>query len=149
MPISELVLFRIVPVTWSRWDCWCHCFRSCLCLCPLWFFIWLFLCPLPLIFSVFMSYPWHTALYHESDLCISRNETVRPHSQFLHSCICERFTYSQDRSAYLTAAKKADRSWEYINFSQIHQCGNWETEHYKADLEITRLRNAQVISGNT
>jgi hypothetical protein len=67
---------------------------------------------------------------------------VRPHSQFLHSCICERFTYSQDRSAYLTAAKKADRSWEYINCSQIHQCGNWETEHYKADLEITRLRRS-------
>ncbi len=28
-----------------------------------------------------------------------------PHSQFLHSCICERFKYSQDRSAYLAAAK--------------------------------------------
>ncbi len=22
-----------------------------------------------------------------------------------------------------------DRSWEYINCSQIHECGNWETEH--------------------
>ena len=28
-----------------------------------------------------------------SDLCISRNETARPRSQFLHSCICERFMY--------------------------------------------------------
>ncbi len=34
-------------------------------------------------------------------------------SLFLHSCICERFIYSQ-------------------NQSQIHECGNWETEHYKS-----------------
>jgi len=44
-------------------------------------------------------------LYRISYLCIPRNETVRPHSQFLHSCICERFIYSQDRSAYSAAAK--------------------------------------------
>ncbi len=29
-----------------------------------------------------------------SDLCIPRNETARPRSQFLDSCICERFIYS-------------------------------------------------------
>jgi hypothetical protein len=23
----------------------------------------------------------------------------------------------------------ADPSWEYINRSQIHECGHWETEH--------------------
>ncbi len=32
----------------------------------------------------------------------------------------------------------ADWSWEYINSSQIHECGNWETEHYNSVLEITR-----------
>ncbi len=37
---------------------------------------------------------------------------------------------SQDRSAYLAAAKQANRSWEYINCSQIHKCGNWEIEKY-------------------
>ncbi len=31
---------------------------------------------------------------NKSDLCITKNETARPHSQFLHSCICERFMYS-------------------------------------------------------
>ncbi len=31
------------------------------------------------------------ALYQKSDLCIPRNETARPCSGFLHSCICERF----------------------------------------------------------
>ncbi len=39
----------------------------------------------------------------------------------------------------------ADQSWEYINRSQIHECENWETEHYNSVLEITRLRS--FISG--
>ncbi len=46
----------------------------------------------------------------------------------LHSCTCERFIYSQDRS-------------------QIHECGNWETKHYYSVLEITRP--CSFISGNT
>jgi hypothetical protein len=29
-------------------------------------------------------------------------------------------------STYFAAAKYADRSWEYIDRSQIHECGNWE-----------------------
>jgi hypothetical protein len=41
-------------------------------------------------------------------------------SQFLHSYICERFIYFQDRSAYSAAGKYVDRSWEYINRSQTH-----------------------------
>jgi hypothetical protein len=28
-------------------------------------------------------------------------------SQFPHTCICERFNYSQDRSAYIAATKQA------------------------------------------
>ncbi len=75
-----------------------------------------------------------TTLYRKSDLCIPRNETARPRFQFLHSCVCEQFIYSQVQSAYLAAAKQADRSWEYI-----HECGNWEIEHYNSVLEITRL----------
>ncbi len=30
----------------------------------------------------------------------------------------------------------ADRSCEYMNRSQIHECGNWETEHYNSVLKI-------------
>jgi hypothetical protein len=67
------------------------------------------------------------ALQGRSDLCIIRNETARPRSQFSYSRICERFIYSQDRSTYFAAAKKADLSWEYINRSQIHECRDWET----------------------
>ncbi len=40
-----------------------------------------------------------TVLYRKSNLCITRNETVQPRSQFLHLCVCERFIYSKDRSA--------------------------------------------------
>jgi hypothetical protein len=54
---------------------------------------------LPKIFKKYYRQDWHTT--H----CIPRNETVQPCSQVLHSCICELFIYSQDRSAYLDAAK--------------------------------------------
>ncbi len=40
--------------------------------------------------------------------------------------ICEKFIYFQDRSVYSTAGKYVDRSWEYINRSQPHECGNWD-----------------------
>ncbi len=40
------------------------------------------------------------------DLCIPKNETELPRSQFLHSCTCEWFIYFRDRrSDYLAAAK--------------------------------------------
>ncbi len=51
----------------------------------------------------------------KSDLWFPRNESAQPCSQILHSCIFERFIYSQDRSAYLAATIQADRLWEYIN----------------------------------
>jgi hypothetical protein len=38
-------------------------------------------------------------LYRKFERNIPRNGTARPCSQFLHSCICERFIYSHDRSA--------------------------------------------------
>jgi hypothetical protein len=34
--------------------------------------------------------------------------------------------YSHNRSAYSAAGKYVDRSWEYINCSQTHECGNWD-----------------------
>ncbi len=47
-----------------------------------------------------------------------------PQSQFPLSCVCERFMYSHDRSAYSAAGKYVNRSWEYSNRSQTHECGN-------------------------
>jgi hypothetical protein len=60
-------------------------------------------------------------------LSIPRNETVISKTelqcsvfQFLHSYICEKFIYFQDRSAYSAAGKYVDQSWEYTNRSQTH-----------------------------
>ncbi len=36
----------------------------------------------------------------------------------------EIYIYFQERSVYFAAAKYVDRSWEYINLSQTHECGN-------------------------
>jgi hypothetical protein len=58
-------------------------------------------------------------------------------SIFPHSCVCERFTYSQDWPTYCPAAEYADQTWKYINLSQKYECRNWETEHYNSVLEIT------------
>ncbi len=52
---------------------------------------------------------------------------ARPHSQFTHSCVCERFIYSQVRSAYSAAGKYEDRSREYTNRSQTHECGECDS----------------------
>ncbi len=56
---------------------------------------------------------------------IHRKGIARPQSQFPYSCVCERFIYSHDRSAYSAAGKYVDRSWVYINRSQTHECRNW------------------------
>ncbi len=63
------------------------------------------------------------AVYRKFETIIPRNETSRLQSQFLHSCFCDRFIYSHDRSAYSAAG---DRSWEYINRSQKYECGSWD-----------------------
>jgi hypothetical protein len=60
----------------------------------------------------------HT-LYRKFLTYIPRNETAQPRSQCLHT----------------------------KSHTQIHECLNWETEHYHSVLEITRLRS--FISGNT
>ncbi len=46
-----------------------------------------------------------STLYRKSDLCFPINETARPRSQFLHSCICEEFINFQVRYAFLAASK--------------------------------------------
>jgi hypothetical protein len=55
---------------------------------------------------------------------IPRKGTARPPSQFSHSCVCEGFIYSQDRSAYSAAGKYVDRSWKCLTCLQTHECEN-------------------------
>jgi hypothetical protein len=64
--------------------------------------------------------------YWKFETNIPRKGTVRPQSQFLHSCFCERFIYSHHRSVYSAAGKYVDRSWEYINRSRTHECVTWD-----------------------
>jgi hypothetical protein len=78
-----------------------------------------------------------TALQGKSHLCFPFLGIARPQSQFPHSCVCERFIYSQDQSTYFPAAELADQSWKYINLSQMYECRNRETEHYNSVLEMT------------
>ncbi len=76
-----------------------------------------------------------SALYRKYVLCILKNETARPHSKFLLSRICERFIYSQGQSA--SQIGRPILGIYSMNCSQIHEWGNWETEHYNSGLEIT------------
>ncbi len=70
-----------------------------------------------------------------------------PISTFIHSCICER-TYSQDRSAYLASAKQADRSWEYLNRSQIHETGRRSIIILFGNNEAVQFRFWEYINWN-
>ncbi len=53
----------------------------------------------------------HTAKtqYRKFETNIPRKGIARAQSQFPHSCVCERFIYSHDRSAYSAAGKYVDR----------------------------------------
>jgi len=57
---------------------------------------------------------------------IPRKGTARIQSQFLHPCFCDRLIFSSYRSAYSAAEKYVCQTWEYINRSQKHECGNWD-----------------------
>ncbi len=47
-----------------------------------------------------------------------------------HSCVCERFMYSQDRSTDFPATEKGRPIvGTYINRSKTHECGYWDYGH--------------------
>ncbi len=67
------------------------------------------------------------ALQRQSHLCIPFLGIGRFQSQFPHSCFCEWFIYSEERSTYfLQQNKQIHNAWEYMNRSQTHECGNWD-----------------------
>ncbi len=83
--------------------------------------------------SLFSNQWKNLAICHDADctataipFIYSFSENSTASAQFPHSCVCERFIYSQDRSTYIfPPAEKAGPSWEYIIRSQTHECGNW------------------------
>jgi hypothetical protein len=66
--------------------------------------------------SVICKETMHTAKtqYLKCETNIPRKEIARPQSQFPQSCVCDRSIYYHNRSAYSTAGKHVDWSWEYI-----------------------------------
>jgi hypothetical protein len=61
---------------------------------------------------------------------IPRNETARPRPQFLHSCICERFIYSHDRSTNAIQQIGGPIVGIYKSFTDtVHECRSWEHGH--------------------
>jgi hypothetical protein len=69
----------------------------------------------------------HTAKiqYQKFETNIHRKGIVRSQSQFPHSCVCERFIFSQDRFAYsATGNMRTYPGNIYVNLSQTHECGN-------------------------
>ncbi len=79
---------------------------------------------------------------------IPRKGITRPQSQFPHSCVCERFIYSHDGSAYSAAGKYVDRSWEYINRSQPHECGIWDWCRASSFLGLHKWHSVAVCSAS-
>jgi len=63
----------------------------------------------------------HTAKtqYRKFETNIPRKRIAWPQSQSPYSCVCERFVYSHDRSAYSAAGK-------YVDPILGHECGNWD-----------------------
>jgi hypothetical protein len=68
---------------------------------------------------------WFPFMYSQKWNCYFQNRIIMSPSS-IHSYICERFKYFQDRSAYSAAGQYVNRSWEYINRSPTHECGNWD-----------------------
>ncbi len=69
---------------------------------------------------------WFLFMYSQKWNCYFQHRIIMFCLLVLHSYICERFIYFQDRYANSAAGKYVDWSWEYINRSQIHECGNWD-----------------------
>ncbi len=66
---------------------------------------------------------WFLFMYSQKWNCYFQNRIIL--FCFPVPTLFERFIYFQDRSAYFAAGKYVDRSWEYVNHSQTHECGNW------------------------
>ncbi len=99
------------------------------------------------------------SIYQDRPRSSHYKETItkiaRTQSQFPHSSVCERFIYSHNRAAYSSPGKYVDRSWEYINHSQTHECRNWDRGHaiprkgiHKWDFRCSALCSVQSVLSN-
>jgi hypothetical protein len=63
---------------------------------------------------------------NESPIYVFPEKELRGLSSNFHIYVPVTDLYFQDRSKYFPATGQADRSWEYVNRSQTHECGNWD-----------------------
>jgi hypothetical protein len=63
-------------------------------------------------------------VFREMKLLFPKQNFNVLHSSFTHISVKD--LYIQDRSSYFVAGKYVDRSWEYINRSQTHECENYD-----------------------
>ncbi len=79
-----------------------------------------------------------TTLEGKSHLRIPILGIARPQSQ-IHIHVSVSDLCIPRIGLYFPAAKQAERSWKFINLSQIYECRtrNWETEHYNYCLEVS------------
>ncbi len=78
-------------------------------------------------------------IFHHKSLAfvaLQRDNTENLKQIFPEKKLCG-LSPSWDCSAYPDAGKYVDRSWEYINRSQTHECGNWDWGHPIRFLGIT------------
>ncbi len=87
----------LLPITWDFGQ------PSCL-LRELAYQLWEKLSFFPASAKLFVPRLYDT-LQRKSHLGIPKKGIARPQSQFPHSCVCERFIYSQDQSTYFPAAE--------------------------------------------
>jgi hypothetical protein len=109
----------VLPLLVTRHCLYCNllCFPLCCCCLQAW---QLLLIILLLLASAVMSPPLQRHLY------IPFLGIARPQPQFLHSCVCERFTYIFPGSAHIfPPAEMAAPSWEYM-YNSLTNTGMWK-----------------------
>ncbi len=109
--------------------CWCFCCLPCCCVRPYRCFNSnsTVLCVLGENAKLTPLSLWDSTLQRQFRLYIPFLGIARSQPQFPHSCVWERFIYSQDRSTYFLQQKRQTHpGWEYMIRSQTHECGNWD-----------------------
>jgi hypothetical protein len=76
------------------------------------------------------------AFPQDSIFAKSRMPWQRHNTENLNQIFPEKELRGHNRSAYSAAGKYVNRSWEYINRSQTHECGNWDLGRAIPFLEI-------------
>ncbi len=77
------------------------------------------------------------ALQRKSHLCVPFRGSARPRSQFPHSCVCERFIYSQDRSTcFLQQNRQINRGniYKSLTGTWMWKSGLWPHNSFSGNI---------------